>query len=254
MIDWERSAEMNGMMVEDLKAYFGRFPSSNKKVVAICEGKNCGHKVRILRMVDYCDLCFKCSMNTKEYRKKRKVISAGLKHSDRTKEKMSATRIGENHPFFNHKHSDKTKEKISRAKTGSKVNEKTKKKISCSLQGIPIESFIGFTNEQNYCPKFNEPLKTKIRNNYNNCDYMSGLHKSICNKNWNPDVHHVNYDKDCGCNGNRCKLIPLSKSNHSRTNINRLFWNRLFIYSLEIDEWYYGENEWNQPVYNYVFK
>ena len=122
--------------------------------------------------------------------------------------------------------------------------------MSCSGQGISIEGFNGFLDKKKYCDKFNESLKTKIRDRYNDCDYMSGLHKSICNKNWNPDVHHINYDKECGCNGSRCELIPLSKNNHSRTNTNRQFWNKLFIYSLEIDKWYYGEEGWNKELFS----
>lgn len=112
-------------------------------------------------------------------------------------------------------------------------------KLSCSHQRTNIEDFGGFLIEQKYCIKFNEKLRKQIRLKYNNCDYISGLHKDICNNGINLSVHHVNYDKQCGCNGNKCKLIPLSNSNHSKTNGNRFFWNKLFIYSLEIDEWYY---------------
>lgn len=114
-----------------------------------------------------------------------------------------------------------------------------RKKISCILQGIDIKDFNGFTHKQKYCSKFNEFLKTKIRNKYNNCDYISGIHKDICSPNQELSVHHVNYDKQCGCDGSRCELIPLSRRNHIKTNYNRSFWNRLFIYSLEYDKEYY---------------
>lgn len=60
-----------------------------------------------------------------------------------------------------------------------------------------------------------------------------------CGKERELAVHHVNYDKACGCNGVKCKLIPLSHSNHAKTNNNRPFWNKLFIYALEIDKYYY---------------
>lgn len=63
--------------------------------------------------------------------------------------------------------------------------------------------------------------------------------KDICNKGVELSVHHVNYDKQCGCDGTKCKLIPLSARNHGKTVGNRPFWNKLFIYSLEIDKWYY---------------
>ena len=100
----------------------------------------------------------------------------------------------------------------------------------------------GGISNQKYCYKFNNLLKIKIRDKYNNCDYISGIHKDICSPIRKLSVHHVNYDKQCGCNESKCKLIPLCASNHIKTNTNRSFWNRLFIYSLEIDKWYYGDN------------
>lgn len=103
-------------------------------------------------------------------------------------------------------------------------------------------NWLGGISFNKYCNKFNESLKTKIRNKYNNCDYISGIHTDVCNKGKNLSVHHVNYDKQCGCNGNKCKLIPLSKINHNYTNFNRSFWNRLFIYALEIDKTYYNNS------------
>ena len=111
-------------------------------------------------------------------------------------------------------------------------------KISCAKQGINIKDFDGFLTDQLYCSKFNNKLRRSIRDRYNNCDYISGIHKDVCNPDRKLSVHHVNYDKDCGCDGNKCELIPLSHVNHMRTNTNRPFWNRLFTYSLQYDETY----------------
>ena len=99
----------------------------------------------------------------------------------------------------------------------------------------------GGITDQKYCSKFNESLKIQIRNQYNNCDYISGLHKNICNKGFNLDVHHVDYNKQQGCDDHQWKLIPLSRVNHMRTNANRSFWNRLFTYSLQYEAEYYGD-------------
>jgi hypothetical protein len=139
------------------------------------------------------------------------------------------------------------KEKVKSHYENSRNSNTTRKgsledriKQSCAQRKILIEDFDGFTTDQKYCIKFNEKLRIKIRNKYNNCDYISGIYKDICSPNKNLAVHHVNYDKQCGCGGNRCKLIPLCQSNHSKTNTNRFFWNRLFIYSLEYDKTYYG--------------
>ena len=90
-----------------------------------------------------------------------------------------------------------------------------------------------------YPKEFNNQLKKLIRIKYNNCDYISGIHKNICNPYRKLDIHHINYDKK-NCDENN--LIPLSRSNHTKTGINRQFWNRLFIYALEYDRWYYGDD------------
>lgn len=68
MIDWEKSAELNNCTVDDLKVRFERFPKSNKRIIAICEG--CG-KAREIYFESYCDFCHKCSVNTPEYCKVR---------------------------------------------------------------------------------------------------------------------------------------------------------------------------------------
>ena len=137
--------------------------------------------------------------------------------------------------------SKKSKKNMSNAHIGKYISLKTRIKMSCSRHNISIKDFNEFLTEQKYCYKFNNQLKIQIRNKYNNCDYISGIHKDICNKERSLDVHHVDYDKMQGC-GKNFNLIPLSHVNHSKTNTNRLFWNRLFIYSLEIDKTYYGDD------------
>lgn len=118
--------------------------------------------------------------------------------------------------------------------------------ISCGHQGISIEDFDGFIGDTPYCPKFNDRLKQKVRDKYNECDYFSGLHYTICNIMSNGKVrrlciHHVDYNKLQGCDGHKWKLVPLSHSNHSKTNGNRSFWEQLICYALEYDETYYNK-------------
>lgn len=50
MINWNKSAKLNNCTVEWLKARFGRFPSSNKKIVTNCN--NCNEE-RVLNFFDY---------------------------------------------------------------------------------------------------------------------------------------------------------------------------------------------------------
>ena len=118
--------------------------------------------------------------------------------------------------------------------------------ISCGHQGIEVGDFDGFISENLYCPKFNDKLKQQVRDKYNECDYFSGLHYTICNIMSNGKIrklciHHVDYNKMQGCDGHKWKLIPLSHSNHSKTSGNRIFWERLICYALEYDETYYND-------------
>ena len=61
MIDYEKSAELNGMEVEELKAHFRRFSKSGKRIIRICD--SCKEN-RELYFCDYRPLCRKCSHNT----------------------------------------------------------------------------------------------------------------------------------------------------------------------------------------------
>lgn len=65
MIDYEKSAELNGMGVEELKSWFERFQKSNKVVVKICD--ECG-EISNVSFDTYRPLCRLCSLRTPEAR------------------------------------------------------------------------------------------------------------------------------------------------------------------------------------------
>lgn len=100
-----------------------------------------------------------------------------------------------------------------------------------------------------YCKEFNEKLKRQIRDNYNNCDYISGLSDYVCNvinnKVQKLDVHHVDSNKNQGCDEVEWQLVPLSRRNHMRMNGNTQFWERLIYYALEYDKNYYNIKQIN---------
>lgn len=223
---------------------------SHKKVIIFCD--ECGApKESELRRSDI--VCFDCSYKDRcksiEYRKKMSDIVRGRKTSEKTKKKLSEIMMGR-------KISNEWRENISKSKLGTKASLETKKKISEAhkrenlseetLQKLSIArtgnknpNWNGGVSFGKYCSKFNETKKKEVRDQYNNCDFISGLHKSIINNNENLDVHHIDYNKEQGCNDTEWKLIPLSHSHHSKTNFNKWFWNKLFINALEIDKWYY---------------
>ena len=80
MIDWEKSAKLNNMGIEALKARFSRFPGSGKKVVAICDNPECNES-RLVEYKSYRSLCVKC-------------VQIGKKHTDESKEKVRLSMVG----------------------------------------------------------------------------------------------------------------------------------------------------------------
>lgn len=60
-INWEKSADINNMSVDDLKMWFDKHPKSHKEVIAICDTPDC-LKERNVRYQDYRDVCKSCSI------------------------------------------------------------------------------------------------------------------------------------------------------------------------------------------------
>lgn len=205
-------------------------PKSAKRICVSCENSECKNPIRYVMKYAYHPSCGSCA------------------------------RSGKNNPMYGKpgtnlgkKFSNEHKKNISDGNKGKVRSEETKKNHSEFMTGRTGESAMnwqGGISYEPYCPKFNKQLKQLVRNRYNNCDYISGIHKDVCNKTKTGKIreltiHHIDYDKGQGCNGKKFNLIPVSSRHNSIFNSNRFFWNKLFIYSLEIDEWYYEDKEIN---------
>ena len=94
-------------------------------------------------------------------------------------------------------------------------SEEYKIKLSCSKRGIPIEDFPGFSKEQKYCYKFNNECREKNREKFDNKCFICDITKEE-NNNRNLSVHHVDMNKDQGCDDIKWQLIPLCQSCHAR--------------------------------------
>jgi hypothetical protein len=81
-----------------------------------------------------------------------------------------------------------------------------------------------------YCPKFNEQLREEIRTKFGRLCFLSGI-KENGNR---LDVHHCDYLKSQGCQGQRWSLLPLNHGWHTKTNTNRWYW-----FALLRDYWLY---------------
>lgn len=89
-------------------------------------------------------------------------------------------------------------------------------KHSATMQGIALKDWAGFVSNSPYCKKFNEKCKERNRGKFFNRCF-------ICNKpesdnNQKLSVHHVDMNKEQGCNSRTWKLVPLCKSCHGSTH------------------------------------
>lgn len=96
-----------------------------------------------------------------------------------------------------------------------------------SMRGEKSPHWKGGTSFEPYCHKFNNAFKETIREDF-------GRKCFLCNKTEKENrkklsIHHINYDKNQGCEDKKWLLVPLCHSCHSKTNHNRKYWEGLIL-------------------------
>jgi hypothetical protein len=172
------------------------------------------------------------SKRTEETKEKLKYLK-----SQEHKDKISKTRIekelskGEKNPMFgiHLQHTEESKLKIGMGVSKRWEDPEYKKLHS----GENSSSWKGGSSFFPYCPKFDENKKEEIRNKYNRCCIICNKpeQENIINSGKNKGkvkklhVHHVDYNKNQGCEGHIWKLTPLCMSCHGKTTSgSRQFW------------------------------
>jgi len=106
----------------------------------------------------------------------------------------------------------------------------TRKKLGIA-KGERNPNWKGGISFEPYCYKFNKPLKQQIREKYNNKCILCG--KTELNEleelNRHLSVHHIDYDKEQGCNGKTFLLVPLCCSCNCKVNYNRDEWQNKIL-------------------------
>jgi len=162
----------------------------------------------------------------------------GKHHSKDSIEKISKTRIekgiakGENHPMFGKHPSEETIEKISKAKIGKHPSEETIEKISKTriekgiAKGQNNPRFNNWSSKGEYCENWTEEVREKVRNKFDRKCYLCVKEeKDNITKNGKQkklSVHHIDADKEQGCNGKPWKLIPLCLKCHGKVHMHKI--------------------------------
>jgi hypothetical protein len=102
---------------------------------------------------------------------------------------------------------------------------------STKWKGEDNPNWKGGISFEPYCHKFNKKFKNYIRAKFGNVCYLCG--KTVEENGENLSIHHVNYNKACGCantkedrktDNNECQFVPLCRSCNSKMNKNRDYW------------------------------
>lgn len=250
MIDEEATFEKYGYRSTDLT------PKSNKKIVVICD--DCG-KIRDLNKCSYSDLCISCVKKGennpnwnggwitvicqqcgKAYTRKPSVSSEGMFCSRECMGKwMSKNRCGEDNSNW------QGGDVLYVCKQCGKLfyHKKGRNPTFCSKRCLGewlSENRCGENSPRwrgggvSYCEKFNERFKESVRNKYDRKCFICGKDEERNGRKM--AVHHVSYDRECMCDGVECYFVPLCVSCHSRTNSNRVFWERALTYAIWFDD------------------
>jgi hypothetical protein len=179
-------------------------PQSYKPILAACE--DCG-KVRETKKALYRALCISCALKGHKH-------ALGSKRSDKEKREHSDAMKGAKNPFYGKQHTEETKTVLSVANSGE--------------NGPTWRGGVSFLP---YCIKFNRAYKCMIRERFGNECFLCSKNEADNGKKL--DAHHVNYNKDCGCDNSKCVCVPLCRKCHAKTGTDRDYWQCLIVEMLK---------------------
>lgn len=115
----------------------------------------------------------------------------------------------------------------------------------CEERGIWYQR-VKLKRRNPYCKKFNSEFKERVRSFFGDTCVLCG--KTEAENGQALSVHHVNYDKKTGCNGNELSFVSLCKSCHHRVHGNRKYWQVYFENIIDTtynNKCYYTKEEYN---------
>lgn len=163
---------------------------------------------------------------SQETRKKMSEVHKRENLSDETRRKLSDAQRSRA------PRSEETRRKMSESRKGTSLSDEHKKNLSKShiglLAGANHPNWRGGISFGQYCDKFNDRKREEIRDQYDRLCLMCG--KTEIENGRKLSVHHVNYSKMQGCDGEYWLLVPLCMSCHAKTNCgDRSYWEEYIM-------------------------
>ena len=148
----------------------------------------------------------------------------GYRQTEEHRRRISESTMGVNKtPFYGRPCSEETRRKISESKMGNqcslgrRYSENTKRKLSEAKKGSKNPNWQGGTSYEPYCHLFNLATKERVRNQHLRTCVISG--ESVFQDGRRLSVHHVDNNKQQGCDGIKWRLVPVTNSwNHKLKN------------------------------------
>jgi hypothetical protein len=168
--------------------------------------------------------------HSEETREKMRKANIGKPKSAITLEKLRLANIGkqskEKNPMFGKHHSEEAREKMRKAKLGKyngknnpnfgkRHSKETCEKIRLTNSGKTGErngNWKGGVSFSPYCEKFDKKRRKAVREFFNNLCICTGEPQYTRAL----SVHHIDHDKEQGCNGKPFNLVPMSSEHHSK--------------------------------------
>ena len=214
-IDYEATLQRFGYHAGELSA------SSPKNVIAVCV--ECGSR-RVVSKSAYRDKCPDCAFAQRSYPRDYNMYSIDDAetfakfgyHSSTLSPKSCQKVVAVCVECGRHRIVQK-QGWTATCQQCSSVSYENRRKRSANSQGISYDEWESFATDSPYCPKFNDACRESNRDKYGRACFLCRKTEAESGDR-RLSVHHVDMNKDQGCNGHTWKLVPLCRSCHAKAH------------------------------------